>query len=268
LQHTKNLPDINQLSPLELLLFCSESICDEQDIDNGHELLAQLLEQVTDIAHRFDAPLARWHAFEQLFYQTWSFAIDESDYFSVPSNSLFHFLQDRIGNNALSSILVCDLLERLELAPKIVNFPGPFLIRLDTLDQIYIDPLNGGEVSTEFMELLVRGHLGDYMRLEPEHLALADQKTVKRRYLTSIKQASLLEEEYDLALLLTEVLLELLPDDPNQIMERGFILQQLDYYSGAAQDFAYFIEQCPDDPNSDVLKTHVSKLQSQSVVMH
>lgn len=264
----KNLPEVNSLTPLELVIFCSEAICDEEETEQGHELLAQLIEQVLEIKEVHEHPLERWSEFSQLFYQTWSFSIDESDYFSVPSNSLFHFMLDRIGNNALSSVLVDYLLDLLELSPKVVNFPGPFMLRLDGLDGRFIDPLNGEEVSRDFMELLVRGHLGDHVRLEEEHLELADVKTVKRRFLTSVKQASLLEEEYDLALLFTEVLLELLPDDPNQIMERGFILQQLDYYSGAAQDFAYFIEHCPDDPNSEVLKSHVNKLKTQHVVMH
>jgi len=268
LQLTKHFSDINSIKPIELIIYCSEAICQEQDIDTGHQLLADLIDQVLEIKRVYETPLERWFEFHQLLYTTWSFSIDESDYFSVPSNSLFHFMQDRIGNNALSAVLVEYLLGLLELTPKMVNFPGPFMIRIDGLDGRFIDPLNGEEVSRQFMELLVRGHLGDHMRLEDEHLALADAKTVKRRFLTSVKQASLLEEEYDLALMFTELLLELLPDDPNQIMERGFILQQLDYYSGAADDFAYFIEQCPDDPNSEVLKTHVSKLKTQQVVMH
>lgn len=268
MHENKILPDVEKLKPIELLIYCSEAICDEQETETGHALLAELIKQVLEISRVHESPMERWFEFQQLFYGTWSFSIDESDYFSVPSNSLFHFMQDRIGNNALSAVLVEYLLGLLELAPKMVNFPGPFMIRVDGLDGRFIDPLNGEEVSHEFMELLVRGHLGDHVRLEEEHLDLADQETVKRRYLTSVKQASLLEEEYDLALLFTEVLLELLPDDPNQIMERGFILQQLDYYSGAADDFAYFIEQCPDDPNTEVLKTHVSKLKTQHVVMH
>jgi len=268
LQLIKHFSDINCVKPLELIIYCAEAICDEQELESGHQLLGKLLAQVQEIARVHEAPMERWFEFQQLFYKDWSFSIDESDYFSVPSNSLFHFMQDRIGNNALSAVLVEHLLGMLDLAPKMVNFPGPFMIRIDGIDGRFIDPLNGEEVSHQFMELLVRGHLGDHMRLEEEHLALADENTVKRRYLTSVKQASLLEEEYDLALLFTELLLELLPDDPNQIMERGFILQQLDYYSGAADDFAYFIEQCPDDPNSAVLKTHVSKLKTQHVVMH
>lgn len=268
MQLIKTVPDVKQMTPFELIVYCANTICDEQECLQGKQLLEEILEQVHDIARVHESPMERWFEFQQLFYSTWSFSIDESDYFSVPSNSLYSFMLDRIGNNALSSILVEHLLEVLDLSPKMVNFPGPFVIRIDGLDGRYIDPLNGEEVSHEYLELLVRGHLGDYMRLTDEHLALADRKTVKRRYLTSVKQACLLEEEYDLALTFTEMLLTLLPDDPNQIMERGFILQQLDYYSGAASDFAYFIEHCPDDPNSEVLKTHVSKLKNQHVVMH
>ena len=181
---------------------------------------------------------------------------------------MFYFLERRTGNNALSSILVHHLLSLLELEPEIIDFPGPFVIQLNKLDAIKIDPLNGHEMSKRLLEGLVRGHLGDHVRLTDEHLEIASEKNIKKRFLVSLKQACLLDEEYDIALLLSEMLLMLLPDDPNIIMERGFILQQLDYATGAMEDFSYFIEQCPEHPNSDVLKVHIDKLKDQAVVMH
>ena len=44
------------------------------------------------------------------------------------------------------------------------------------------------------------------------------------------------------------------PGDPLETRDRGFIYEQLDCPRFAADDFEYFIEQCPDDPVADVLK--------------
>lgn len=262
------LPDVHELQLLELVQFTSQLSDDESASDAAYEQLDLLISQVREIAQDELSLSARWSAFKVLFYQQWRFSINEDDYFSVDSNNLFHFLERRTGNNALSSILVHHLLSLLELEPQIIDFPGPFVIQLNGIDALKVDPLNGNEMSRRLLEGLVRGHLGDHIRLTDEHLEIASEKNIKKRFLVSLKQACLLDEEYDIALLLSEMLLTLLPDDPNIIMERGFILQQLDYSTGAMEDFSYFIEQCPEHPNSDVLKVHIDKLKNQAVVRH
>jgi len=261
-------PDIHDIQLLELVQFTSQLCDDESASEEAYLQLDKLISEVREISLNELSLPARWSAFKTLFYGEWQFAINEDDYFSVDSNNLFHFLKTRTGNNALSSIVVHYLLSMLELEPQIIDFPGPFVIQLDALEQQKIDPLNGQVMSTRLLEGLVRGHLGNHVHLVDEHLAIAEERNIKKRFLVSLKQACLLEEEYDIALLLSDFLLTLLPDDPNIIMERGFILQQLDYAVGALEDFSYFIEQCPDHPNSDVLKIHIDKLKDQAVVMH
>ncbi|OIQ47927.1 MAG: hypothetical protein BM565_04045 [Gammaproteobacteria bacterium MedPE] len=265
---TNELPDIHTIDLLELLQFTSQLSDSESVSESAYFQLDELIRQVQDIARDELSSEGRWRAFKELFYKDWQFTINEDDYFSVESNNLFYFLETRNGNNALSSILVFHLLNLLELRPKIIDFPGPFVLQVDGIGGIKIDPLSGKEMSHRLLEGLVRGHLGDHIRLTDEHLEIATLKDIKKRFLVSLKQACLLDEEYDVALLLSELLLTLLPDDPNIIMERGFILQQLDYATGAMEDFSYFIEQCPEHPNSDVLKVHIDKLKDQAVVRH
>jgi len=267
-QLDNELPDIHGMELFELIQFTAQ-LCDDATMsDAAYKQLDELVEQVRIISQDELSLNARWAAFQHLFYEQWQFSINQDDYFSVDSNNLFHFLETRSGNNALSTILVHYLLTMLDLDPQVIDFPGPFVIQLNALDKLKIDPLNGKEMSTKLLEALVRGHLGNHVQLTDEHLAIALEKNVKKRFLVSLKQACLLEEEYDIALLLSEILLTLLPDDPNIIMERGFILQQLDYPTGAMDDFNYFIEQCPEHPNSDVLKVHINKLKDQAVITH
>ena len=263
-----NLPNIDVITAFELLLFTSRASNEDSDIEQCNQLLNELTQQVIAISELHQSLQQRWTAFNELFYGQWNFSIDESDYFSIKSNNLYHFIEHRIGNNALSTILVEHLLNLLELQPQIIDFPGPFVIKLNGLAGQYVDPLNGKVLERSFLEALVRGHLGDHIRLQDEHLLAADELTIKKRFLASVKQACMLDEEYELALMCSKLILELVPNDPNHIMERGFILQQLDYYCGAADDFAFFVEHCPEHPNSDVLKGHIDKLKTQNVVMH
>jgi regulator of sirC expression with transglutaminase-like and TPR domain len=118
------------------------------------------------------------------------------------------------------------------------------------------------------LECLVRGHLGDHLRLEDQHLVVAGDDVIKKRFLISVKQACLLAQEFEIALTFNQLLLDISPDDPQQRMERGFVLQQLECFKGASDDFSFFIENCPDDPNSDVLKMHMKVLELQNNTYH
>lgn len=269
MEFDNKLPDMQNIELLELLEFTSQLTFNDDSLSEDiYAQLDELVSSVREIAQNELSLIARWDAFKVLFYKEWQFSIDQNDYFSVDSNNLFCFIKTRKGNNALSSILVHHLLSILDLEPKIIDFPGPFVIQLNALEKQKIDPLNGNVMSEHILETFVRGHLGNHIRLIDEHLVVAEDKNIKKRFLVSLKQACLLEEEYDIALLLSELLLKLLPDDPNIIMERGFILQQLDYPTGAMDDFSFFIEQCPEHPNTDVLKVHIDKLKNQTIVTH
>ena len=87
-------------------------------------------------------------------------------------------------------------------------------------------------------------------------------------FLISLKQACLLEQRFEHALVFNQLLLDILPNDPQQRMERGFVLQQLECFKGASDDFSFFVDNCPDDPNSDVLKMHIRALEQQTNIYH
>ncbi|MDP2560938.1 tetratricopeptide repeat protein [Psychrobium sp. 1_MG-2023] len=268
MQLRDELPDIHSLTFYEVLTLTSQPLCDEQELIQTKQLLEQLLGQVAALNDHVIDEEQRWEKFKELFYGEWDFEIDQNDYFSIKSNSIYHFVESRVGNNALSTLFVSHLLTSLNISHQIIDFPGPFILEIDVLPGQFIDPLNGDVIDHHYLECLVRGHLGDHVTLEDEHLLIADELTVKKRFLVSLKQACMLEDDFEMALLLSELLLGLLPDDPDLIMERGFILQQLEYFVGAAQDFAFFIENCPEHPNTDVLKLHLTQLENQAVVTH
>ena len=66
----------------------------------------------------------------------------------------------------------------------------------------------------------------------------------------------------------SELLLRMKPGDPLETRDRGLIYQQLDCHHQAADDFAYFIEQCPDDPVADVLKAQLAALDLSPKPLH
>ncbi|NRA83098.1 MAG: tetratricopeptide repeat protein [Gammaproteobacteria bacterium] len=257
---------VETATPFELVDYCS--LLTSKDVDEAKQLWQALYADVIALREQQLSPPQRWHVFKQLFYSQWQFSIASDDYFSLPRNNLFSLMTDRKGNNSLITIIINELLGLLDLETRVVDFPGSLIIELVGDDGFFFDPLTGEQLTNARMEVLLRGHLGDYHRLNEYHLVTATADAIKKRYLVCIKQSCLLEKKFEQALYFSELLLEIIPDDPQQRMERGFVLQQLECYEGALEDFSFFIDNCPDDPNSDVLKMHIKTLNQQTNIFH
>ena len=59
-----------------------------------------------------------------------------------------------------------------------------------------------------------------------------------------------------------------MPDDPFEIRDRGLIYQQLHCNDVAKTDLIYFIEQCPNDPSTLMMKEQVQLLEQHPTVLH
>ena len=71
-----------------------------------------------------------------------------------------------------------------------------------------------------------------------------------------------------LALRCSELLLVLHPEDAYEVRDRGLLYEQLQCESLAAEDLNYFIEQCPHDPVTELLREQVARLDSRAPTLH
>ena len=104
--------------------------------------------------------------------------------------------------------------------------------------------------------------------LKPDHLQPSGQWEIIERLINVSKSALLRENCMAEALRASELLLRMKPGDPLETRDRGFIYEQLDCPRFAAEDFEYFIEQCPDDPVADVLKMQLAALDLSPKPLH
>jgi regulator of sirC expression with transglutaminase-like and TPR domain len=182
----------------------------------------------------------------QGFYQTLGFRGDWQDYFSSANCDLDQVLARRKGIPVSLGILLIQLGRKIGLDVEGICFPGHFLLSFAGLDgEVYVDPFNGDELSRHRIELLLRGALGNLASLSDDHLQPSGQWEIIERLLNVSKGALLREERMTEALRCSELLLRMKPGDPLETRDRGFIYEQLDCPRFAADDFEYFIEQCP-----------------------
>ncbi|WNC67215.1 tetratricopeptide repeat protein [Thalassotalea nanhaiensis] len=103
-----------------------------------------------------------------------------------------------------------------------------------------------------------------------EHVTLEaiSDKNLIVQYLISLKNSLIREQMFSEALQCVELILALNPNDPYHRRDRGFLLQQLDCFKVAFDDYQYFVERCPKDPQAKILQMQLDMISSIDTVIH
>lgn len=205
------------------------------------------------------------------FYQELAFTGDENQLFAPNYNFLDKVIDYRTGIPITLAILFCQLGRAVGLRTQEVAFPGHYLIRVEVQPQRYwfIEPLTGQRLDWQQLEQLYQAMTDEAPDALPhEMLQPTGCEETVIRMLHSIKASLINEGQLHEALTCSELLLKLSPDDPYERRDRGFLLHQLDCPQLALADYHYFIEKCPSDPLTELLKAHMNNIQLSDVVFH
>ncbi|CZF85516.1 MULTISPECIES: SirB1 family protein [Grimontia] len=206
----------------------------------------------------------------RLFYKEWGFKGDFEQYFSSENAFVDKVLERRKGIPVSLGAIFLFFADRLDLPVEPVGFPTQLVLKVDWFhrEPQYINPFDGEFLSERVLRGWLVGKEGPTAQLEEEHLEVSDNPTLIGRWLAVIKSALLREENYAMALRCSELALTFSPDDPYEIRDRGYIFQQLKCDWVAAEDYEYFIAQCPDDPAAELLKLQVKVLTAEAPIFH
>ncbi|EGA71065.1 hypothetical protein VISI1226_21689 [Vibrio sinaloensis DSM 21326] len=262
--------DFDAMELVEGALALNKAVDPETEVHWAEIELHRLLKEAElSLVHEVNEK-QRFEALLRLFYHEWGFKGDQDAYFDSANGFIDKVLQRRKGIPVSLGALLLYFGRKLGFPVKGITFPSQFLIKVDWYDDVaqYINPFNGEYVSEHTLGAWLIGHSGPLAKLKTSHLQETDNPTVIGRWLALLKSALLREQRYTLALRCTDLALTFVPDDPYEIRDRGFIYQQLDCHQIALSDYQYFIDQCPDDPASELLKNQVNAMSSTQVVLH
>jgi regulator of sirC expression with transglutaminase-like and TPR domain len=225
------------------------------------ELKLQSIVIESKLAGFATADKAKLNALIDILYQQQGFAGDWRSFFELENALISKVLSRRKGIPISMGILFLELLENCGFDAQGICFPSGFLIRVNLHNEVvYFDPFAGELPSWEKLELNVRGQLGNHARLTLDMLEPDDNKTIIRRLISVIKAAYLQADMLAQALLCSDLLLRIDPDDAYEVRDRGFIFQQLECFKLASSDFEFFIEQFPKDPIVGLLKQQINQM--------
>lgn len=261
----KAISDDKQLQASWLITKKFSSVEDSFDLDSELALLSEKMSASVSGCNQ-DLKL-QCQMFIDTFFSTLLFSIDTRLNYSSKTLLLNKVLSNRTGDPVSLSIVFCELAKQCGLQASGVNFPGCFLIRLESSPDsaIFIDPLTRRicsfqQLQVHYQSLFEQENISD---MPEEALNPASSAEVVIKLLQELKTAFLYEDNLAQALEVIELLIFLCPEDPYERRDRGFLLQQLECTQMAKLDYQYFIHHCPTDPDAQFLKTQIQNWDSQ-----
>ncbi|WP_068547079.1 SirB1 family protein [Thalassotalea crassostreae] len=214
-----------------------------------------------------DDPLERAEKLLEEVFIGQVFAESYRQQWSTKSHQLSYSMAYRTIAPMLKNILMLHIFRACGFQIEAVYVPDEVMLRI-ICDQEYAIVFNSIDgVPINWLELDMR--LSN-MEQDDQHIgleALSDKHLIKQ-YLVSLKTALIKEQQFDLALNCVELILALTPDDPFHRRDRGFLLQQLDCFKVAFDDYKYFIERCPENEQAKLLQIQLEMFNERVNVLH
>ncbi|WP_240791501.1 tetratricopeptide repeat protein [Psychromonas sp. SP041] len=256
--------DYSAFSLLQLASMAEAEITGQSIVKFQDSMRLQLIIVKSQVGKKTEQNLDKLQTLLNSVYHEQGFKGDWKAFFKVKNALVSKVLSRRKGVPISLGILLIEMLKETGFIASGICFPSGFIVKVDMdNDVIYIDPFNGDIVNTQQLELKVRGQLGNHARLTNEMLQADSNETIIKRYVSVLKAAYIQAETIELALLCSDILLRLDPEDAFEVRDRGFLFQQLDCFQLACNDFTYFIEQCPEDPIVNLLKRQIKQMNNE-----
>jgi len=232
------------------------------------EFVASVARAVARGAPPDRSPLAWRDAMAEEIFGRQGFRGDAEDYYDPRNSYLNQVIDRRRGIPITLSIVYIAVGARLGLPVAGVNAPGHFLVRHG--DDI-VDPFHAGRIVArdglleQLRQMGANDPEADLRRL----LSFAPTpRAVLSRVLGNLKANYLKRGEMERALSVVDRLVSLNPGNPAELRDRGVIYQHLECPRAAAADLERYLELVPDDPDADVIRNAIAKLNATADRLH
>lgn len=189
-----------------------------------------------------DHPLSIIQAINQYLFEQLGYRGSTLHHYNPVHHHLNEVL-DRCSGISLSlSIVYLEMAKRIQFPMVGIGLPGHFLIRPVAEPNLFVDPFHQGAILTQetcqwrLMEIFQRP-----VPLKPEYFKPFTPHEILLRLLNNLKMAYLHHDNLPKALLATEFMLLLNPNDIQSIRDRGILNYQLDHLQRARPDLEQYL---------------------------
>jgi regulator of sirC expression with transglutaminase-like and TPR domain len=215
------------------------------------------------------APLQRLRYLNRYFFQELGFAGNVNDYYAPENSYLHRVLATRRGIPISLALIYIEIAQQIGLEARGVSFPGHFLIKLKMPQgEVVIDPFNGRSLSRDDLDDRIapyrrrHGLLGDADVPLGLFLQSATPRAVVARVLRNLKEIHRGGEDWPGLLAVMQRLVILLPDDWEELRDRGLVRAELGDADGAVQDLVSYVEHSPGADDVRAINERICELRA------
>jgi regulator of sirC expression with transglutaminase-like and TPR domain len=226
---------------------------DYWDMDPRHyiETLDRMADEVLKRLPKNRYPLKVIQVINQYLFEELKFSGNRQNYYDPDNSCLNCVLDRRLGIPISLSLVYLEIAARLGFPMVGVGMPGHFLIRpaIDEME-VFVDPFHSGEIL-----FLADCQARFYQQYGPEaawqdsFLAPVPPKAFLVRMLLNLKTVYLTLEVFERAIATLDKLLILMPQQPQQMRDRGLLHYELQQYEQAEQDLKGYLRSHPQAPD-------------------
>jgi regulator of sirC expression with transglutaminase-like and TPR domain len=202
------------------------------------------------------------------FFQEMHFELNTNDYYD-PDNSYLHsLLQKRRGIPISLSILLMEFGQQIGLQIRGISFPNHFLVRISLPQgEVVMDPTTGSSLSKVELQAMLdpyldsQGYRGELALPLSLFLRSSSPREILSRFLRNLKAVYTHQERWERLLGVQERLVILLPNEIEEIRDRGLAFAQLDYIRPAIDDMQIYLSKNPEAQDAAVIRAQLLDLE-------
>jgi regulator of sirC expression with transglutaminase-like and TPR domain len=186
------------------------------------------------------------------------------EYYDPQNSFLDRVIERRLGIPITLSIIYLEVARRCRLPVVGVSFPGHFLVSYESADErIVLDCFRSGEVvlPRQFQARLDE-MFDKKLRFRPEFLDPAPARAILARLLTNLKAIYWRRNDYRRALGVSERLILVNPNLPEEYRDRGVLRAHLREYAAALPDLEHYLALVPEAPDAARVRWLANRLRS------
>lgn len=186
----------------------------------------------------------------EFLFDVEEFQGDLDDYYNPKNNFLNYVLEKRSGIPITLSILYTEIAKYAGLDLKIVGFPSHVIVKYK--EEMIMDPFNRGRLlELEDLQEILYQNYGDSVEFEAEYLNEISNEKIIIRMLRNLKNSYIDSFAFEMAMRCNQMILEMVPDSPDEIRDFGILEEKLQNYENAIKFLNKYLEMEPNAEDVD-----------------
>jgi len=216
----------------------------------------------------------KMHAINRHLFEELGYSGNTDEYYDPRNSYLNEVLERRLGNPLTLALVQIEVARRLGVPLSGVSFPGHFLVRLPVGDEgvLVMDPFNRGRpLDIDELRDRAKPHLGG---ASPDDNALtrildpASNRAMLVRLLRNLHGVYSEREDWERAARSADRILQLQPNHPEAMRDRGLAYLEMGHRAGARRDLARYLQNNPEAPDNGSLRERLVELNREVARPH